>query len=296
MEEKKYQLNRHSEFGFLQVTPTPSPEEITQYYADEFYSSKYKMFNNSSLQVQLEDKEFNDGHREDMCETIASVTGKSLKGLSILDVGCGWGQALLYFKGKGMSCYGFDPAPEAVEYGCEQGLKVVKAGMNNMDVFGEKRFDVVTLLNVLEHLSDPVKVLRDISRSVLLPGGVIVIEVPNEFNTFQICGRKAHDLHEWWVAPPGHLNYFDRESLGKVLKGAEFEIILMEATFPMELFLLFGENYVKDGKVGKKCHQYRKAFERNLSQFGYRETLRKFYQSLAELNLGRTIMVYARTT
>ena len=41
-----YELVPHPQYGFLQVSPTPSDEEITQFYANEFYSGDYKNFNN----------------------------------------------------------------------------------------------------------------------------------------------------------------------------------------------------------------------------------------------------------
>ena len=41
------------------------------------------------------------------------------------------------------------------------------------------------LNNVLEHLADPVAILQEIKDKVLRPGGLVVIDVPNEFNDFQ---------------------------------------------------------------------------------------------------------------
>jgi hypothetical protein len=46
---QQYQLEQHPDFGFFQVKPTPSQEEITRFYAEEFYSTKYNAFNNSAL-------------------------------------------------------------------------------------------------------------------------------------------------------------------------------------------------------------------------------------------------------
>ena len=59
------------------------------------------------------------------------------------------------------------------------------------------------------------------------------------------------------------------------------------------MFLLFGDNYVKNGKLGKECHKKRVAFENNLRKIGKTDVLRNFYHSLAKLNLGRQIIVYA---
>ena len=290
---KKYRVERNKDFGFYQVSPTPSAEEITKFYADEFYSGQYKQFNNSALDVQLVDHEFHDSHREDICKAIQEITKRPLRGQKILDAGCGWAQTLLYFKDQGALCFGFDPAPEAVEYAQKQGLTVKLAGMENVDVFSGVRFDAVTLLNVLEHLADPVAVMREIRQKLLNPGGLLIIEVPNDFNAFQICGQQLHGLEEWWVAPPAHLNYFNNESLCALLTGTGYVVQRTEASFPLEMFLLFGDNYVADKAMGRQCHERRMAFERNLRKQGMEDVLHRFYRSLAEQNLGRQVIAYA---
>ena len=288
----RYTLVPNPEYGFFQIKPTPTPEEIEKYYAQEFYSGDYQKLNDSSLEVQLEDKEFYDSHREDMCESIQTILGKPLKGLKILDIGCGWGQALLYFKNKGMDCYGFDPAPKAVEYGRKRGLNnLILAGLDTMNVF-KQRFDIVTLLNVLEHLADPVEIIDEIKKHVLKPGGLIIIDVPNEFNQLQTAGQKLHGLDEWWVSPPGHLNYFSKDTICNLLEGKGFKVKLAESSFPLEMFLLFGRNYVKDSALGRQSHKERVNFELNLRKHAGTHVLRKFYQMLADLNIGRQVQVF----
>lgn len=289
----KYALKAHPVFGFRQVDPSPSEEEITHFYAQEFYSQKYGAFNNSSLEVQEADKAFHDAHRQDICDSIETVSGRSLSGQTLLDVGCGWGQALEYFASKGMTCRGFDPAPEAVDYVRSRGIECVVAGMGSMDVFRGERFDVVTLMNVLEHLSDPVRVMEEIRGKVLKPGGLLVIEVPNDFNDLQVAGQQLHQLPEWWVSPPAHLNYFSGETLSRLLRGTGFQVRLLEASFPLEMFLLFGEKYVGDPVLGRQCHERRVAFEMNLRRLGFGRTLRSLYTALAERNLGRQVLAVA---
>jgi 2-polyprenyl-3-methyl-5-hydroxy-6-metoxy-1,4-benzoquinol methylase len=289
----KYDLVPNLEFGFLQVRPTPSEEEITAFYSAEFYSGDYKKFNDSALEVQLEDADFYHGTWGQMAANIERLRLRPLAGTSLLDVGCGWAQALLFLRGLGMDCYGFDPAPEAVEYATRKGLNVRHAGMGQMAVFENRRFDVVTLMNVLEHLADPVSILREIRSDVLKPGGMIVIDVPNEFNVFQTAGRDLHGLSDWWVAPPGHLNYFNRETLTNLLEGTGYEVRYAEASFPLEIFLLFGDNYVGNSAVGKACHRQRVNFEVNLRRLGRSEELRKFYATLAGVGLGRQVTIYA---
>lgn len=290
---QKTNLERHPKFGFLQVKPTPTQEEITRFYAEEFYSSKYKAFNNSALEVQEADQEFHDAHREDIAGNIERLLGRPLKGLSVLDIGCGWGQTMKYLAAKGARCSGFDPAPEAVAYVQSIGIECVRAGMEKMDVFEGRRFDVVLLINVLEHLSDPVEVIQGIHNTVLAEGGVLVVEVPNEFNAFQVAAQELHGLAPWWVAPPAHLNYFSVSSLTALLRGSGFEVPHAEASFPMELFLLMGENYVSDRQLGRYCHERRMAFEMNMRKQGRGEALRAFYQAMAQVDLGRQVITYA---
>ena len=62
---------------------------------------------------------------------------------------------------------------------------------------------------------------------------------------------------------------------------------------PLELFLLFGDVYVGDGELGKNCHEKRVAFEDNLRRHGKSDTLNRFYTAMADLNLGRSAIVYA---
>lgn len=296
MTSNKIRLERHADYGFLQVKPTPSPEEITRFYANEFYSGDYKNFNDSSLEVQVDNRVFYEGTWSDIAYHIETLTGRLLSGMSLLDVGCGWAQCLLYFAGRGMDCYGFDPAPEAVSYGVSKGLNLRHAGMDKMDVFESRSFDVVMLNNVLEHLAAPEVVVTEIRQRVLRPGGMIIIDVPNEFNVFQTVGRDVHCLPEWWVAPPAHLNYFSRDTLQGLLEGCGYEVKLAESSFPLEMFLLFGDCYVGNETLGRQCHLKRVAFEDNMRRAGHDAKLREFYQSLADLNLGRQVRMYAVAT
>jgi 2-polyprenyl-3-methyl-5-hydroxy-6-metoxy-1,4-benzoquinol methylase len=279
-------------YGFYQISPTPSEEEITKFYAEEFYTGEYKNFNDSSLEVQLSDKEFFQGRWQDIYDNFVEINDKFNNKADILDVGCGWGLALQFFKEKGYSCYGFDPAIEAVDYACKKGLNVKHAGLKSIDVFEGKKFDIISLFNVLEHMSDPVQVVEQVKK-ILKKDGILVIDVPNEFNQFQTSGRDTHNLNDWWIAPPNHLNYFSKDSLVNLLQKLDFEVKISEASFPLEMFLLFGENYVKDPETGKICHQKRVAFEQNLRKQGKTKFLKNFYRTLANLNLGRQVAVYA---
>lgn len=288
----KYKIVPHPELGYLKVEPTPTKEEIAKFYADEFYASEpVGQVNDSSLEIQTRDKEFYENWRNDIAIWIESRINKS--NISLYDFGCGWCETLIYFKERGYECYGIDTAPEAINHGKEFGLNVEISDLVDINPF-QRRFDVVLMQNVLEHLASPEITLKKIYDEVLNEGGLLIIDVPNEYNTFQVVGKEVNKLEEWWVAPPAHLNYFTVDSLRSLLQHCGYEIQDEIASFPLEIFLLMGDCYVGDGKLGRQCHEKRMLFEANLTNTGNRNRLHDFYRSLAKNNLGRQILTIAK--
>ncbi len=97
-------------------------------------------------------------------------------GSSVLDVGCGTG-AILAMLSKQFEAYGTDTSPLAVELCGKRGLKNVHCC--TLDTFPrpDLRFDLITLLDVIEHIDDDLTVLQQ-ARNFLKPGGVILVTVP----------------------------------------------------------------------------------------------------------------------
>jgi 2-polyprenyl-3-methyl-5-hydroxy-6-metoxy-1,4-benzoquinol methylase len=292
MSQIKYHLVEDPEYGFLRIDPTPSVAEVEQYYLNEFYSGEYRQFNDSQLEVQQSQKEFFRLRWQFIHDQCRAMLGL-VKGRSLLDIGCGYCQALLYFREQGFSVHGIEPSKEGAEYGAVQGVAVVQAGIESMPSDLGRQFDVVTLLNVLEHLREPARTLVEIRERFLHEGGVLVVDVPNEFNDFQTVANDLHSLGQWWIHPPAHLNYFSPTSLRRLLERCGYRVVHAEASFPLEMFLLWNEVYVGNGELGSRCHERRVAFEVNLARGGKMEKLRKLYAALAELELGRQVTMYA---
>ena len=89
------------------------------------------------------------------------------------------------------------------------------------------------------------------------------------------------------TAKPSGLN---REGL----KRNGFEITLKQATFPLEIFLLMGFDYINNPKVGLKKHQERMKFEQNMNSQNAQELKQKIYQKFAEIGIGRRAIIYAK--
>lgn len=94
----------------------------------------------------------------------------------ILDVGCGTGANLQMLGGHGVA-EGVDVSPEAIEFCRARGLSRVKQGAAEALPYEDASFDLVTALDVVEHLDDDVAGLKEVQR-VLRPRGRALLFVP----------------------------------------------------------------------------------------------------------------------
>ena len=132
---------------------------------------------------------------------------------------------------------------------------------------GGEPFDAIHCAQVLEHVLDPEACVARIA-SLLAPGGVAFVEVPNDFNVLQETARAKLGKAAWWVAPDHHLNYFDGASLAALLARHGLEEVDRVASFPIEMFLLMGDDYVGHPRSAPPATARRMAFERALIDAG----------------------------
>jgi SAM-dependent methyltransferase len=117
------------------------------------------------------------GRRRILLQVLDRYLGKgSAEGRRILDVGCGTGTMLSYLADYGKA-QGVDIDEEAIGYCRERGLTDVRLGSAETLPFEDGSFDLVTALDVVEHLDDDLAALREFRR-VLRPGGTLLVTVP----------------------------------------------------------------------------------------------------------------------
>jgi SAM-dependent methyltransferase len=208
----------------------------------------------------------------------------------LVDIGCGIGEFIASASAAGWTTIGLEPSREAVAYGTERGRAIVCATLESYLAEGGPPVspNAAILKDVLEHVLDPMGLLRQI-HGMLAPDGVLVLRVPNDFNPLQEIARSSLDLRRWWIAAPDHVNYFDHPSIRGVLEAAGYRVVDQWADFPMELFLLMGDDYVSRPEVGPECHARRRLFEERLKP----ESRRAFGRALVPLGWGRNSIVVA---
>ena len=126
---------------------------------------------------------------------------KHLHGAS-LDVGCGLGDMLKFNRGM----MGVDINPLLVEYCKNLGLNAILMQQDQLS-FSDKSFDSVLLDNVLEHLTTPEKLLKEINR-VLNTNGILVVGVPG---------------HRGWLSDPDHKIFYDEVTMKECIEKLGFQ-------------------------------------------------------------------------
>jgi SAM-dependent methyltransferase len=222
---------------------------------------------------------------------IAHFVKKYSGGKGVLDIGCGTGDLIEVLVEHGLDVSGLDPSTCAIEIAKAAGCK--KVYNSSLEEFFNKntdKFDAIILVNVLEHVPDPSGIIR-MAREMLTGGGVIIVIVPNDFSKIQAMAKKKLGcLNDWWVAIPDHINYFNYSSLNDFMMRSGFNNIYTQGDFPMEVFLLAGQNYIGDRRVGKKCHDIRVKAE----MFVPNVIRRLAYSALAKVGIGRDCFYVGR--
>ena len=280
----KYRVIDCTRCKFRHVVPIPTKEKLNKLYEDSYYTEEKPKY--------LKEAEEDFDWWMLTYNNIYQLLEKHTKGRKLLDIGSGPGFFLKCGQDKGWEVLGFEPSKQAYQYSREMGLKVVNAPFNEDQAKKFGKFDVVNLSFVLEHLPNPTKILKNIKK-ILRPGGLICIISPNDYNPLQTVLKSNLGFKPWWVVPLQHINYFDFNSLKKLLKITGFEIVELVATFPMEFFLLSGDNYVTNKKLGRRCHAKRKLFEKNL-YLANPNLLNSLYQAFTQNNIGREVLIIGK--
>lgn len=273
--------------GFKHIVPIPTPEELQNAYKHEYYTQEKPLY----LERYREDLEWWNMVYSERYEILEKNLGEGRR--RILDVGSGPGFFLLHGKNRGWATKGIEPSKKAAVYSRKLGLDIIN------DFFSEDtakmlgRFDAVNMSEVLEHIPNPVSLLK-LVHGLLNDGGLLSITVPNDFNPFQLILRDHQGYKPWWVAPPHHINYFDFISLRKLLEHCGFETVHQESTFPIDMFLLMGDNYIENDSLGRECHAKRKILETNFVLSGMANIKQDLYKSLASLGIGREVCMYGK--
>jgi SAM-dependent methyltransferase len=142
-----------------------------------------------------------------------------LRGMSLLDYGCGRGETMSLAKVLGMDVAGTDMEQKCVDVASVNGKTCLLQIDDPVSQFGENSFDVVACFHVLEHVPCPVKTLSDIGK---IARKYVLLAVPN-LSVFHSVFSPTNWIY---FVNEGHLQSWDHAHFKRLLEThCGFEIL-----------------------------------------------------------------------
>ena len=205
--------------GLRFITPQPSDRELSEFYAG---------FDQQDTWRGDGDQRFD--HK--LCSWIRKYKDRG----SVLDVGSSRGNFLLAMRKGGFSVFGVEPSPKNSEFA--RTVNGIATHTSSVEAFLSapvwRNFDIISILNVIEHLRDPRRVLGEL-RDPLVDGGLLVIAVPDaRLHSFLGRTRKILGFSDpFWMNtekhplvgfdPPMHLCSFSPKTITRLIESAGFQ-------------------------------------------------------------------------
>lgn len=170
-----------------------------------------------SLYQQLQDPDYEataDARRIQMQRILDTTLRLKPESKTLLDIGAGIGLLVHEAGLRSLKAEGIEPSDWAVKVGRERFKATLHAGIFPHPATDGRQFDIITLVDVIEHVDEPVGLLAAI-RKQLAPGGVCIIITPD------IASMAARWFGpRWWHFRLAHVGYFNSGSLEKAFDRA----------------------------------------------------------------------------
>lgn len=207
--QNDYRVVKCKNCGLVYVNPRPTQETLIELYND-YHQRDGK---DEYTWARLMQKNFSN---------VSALLSRRFPGKGkILDIGCGYGHFIKIMENYGWTASGIEPSSRTIRYAKSKGLNVFETTIEDA-VFPESSFEAVTAFYVLEHLFEPLSVLKKI-HAMLKPRGVVVLRIPHTTPIVKLLGlfnikNNLYDL-------PFHMYDFSPNTIRLLLGKAGFSSI-----------------------------------------------------------------------
>ncbi|MEO6028112.1 MAG: class I SAM-dependent methyltransferase [Candidatus Binatia bacterium] len=224
---------RCSDCGLVRADPLPT--------FDEKLASETNDYEVDAACPEVQDL-FNNYHRDYVVDPIILRMQQHLGDLektlggpgSLLDIGAATGIFMHLARERGWTPLGIELCEERAAAAAKEFDLSIHTGMFTADSLDGRRFDAATMLDVVEHTTDPLAMLES-AHAVLRPGGAVFVAVPNQnclltvlVNLYARLGGPSAQKLLPRLYVPIHLHYFTPRTLTRLVTDAGFRVVHLE--------------------------------------------------------------------
>lgn len=232
-----FQLIKNEEYGFLETIPQPSLDSLPNYYKSEDYIS------HTDSKRNIFEKAYHVVRKISLKQKLKLIESFNSEEKRLLDIGCGTGDFLEIAKHNNWMVYGIEPNENARAIANRKTENLV-FDTEQISKFQSKRFDVITLWHVLEHLPNLEEKIKTFKK-LLKPNGSLIVAVPN-YKSFDATYYK-----EYWAAydVPRHLWHFNKDSISKLVSKVSMEVVKIKPMYFDAFYVSLLSEKHKNGKM-----------------------------------------------
>lgn len=199
--------------GLVFQNPVKDKNEIALFYKKENYIETHY---SNNFEEMLENFKIIAEMQYDFITKHYELTKKG----KLLDIGSGVGAILSVFNKKGFQVEGVEPDSTTADFIRKKlNHKIYEDLFDNINL--RKKYDIITISHVIEHVIDPIEFLENVRKNVN-DGGIVFIEAPDI--------QKIYPYHREWYEwfEDGHLYSFSLNTLRAILLKTNYEIITIQ--------------------------------------------------------------------
>lgn len=174
-----------------------------------------------SFYEDLEDPSYEANRKERLLQArkIIQKIKKYIPSGKLLDIGAGSGILVEEARRAGFDAQGVEPSAWLQKKAHEHNLPVHLGTFPHVSCTGP--YDIITIIDVIEHVNNPVQLLQK-AHKALAKNGIIIVVTPH------VRSLVARTLgFKWWHFRIAHIGYFDKNTLDRALTSAKFKKITM---------------------------------------------------------------------
>ncbi len=204
----QYEIVRCKRCGLVYMNPQLPAAVLDSFYSDERY------YTGGAAYTYSDERRARASYRLLFHSRLRSIERFASKG-NLLDVGCSFGGFLECARERGWNVYGLDVSQPVIDHVQALGITAF-CGTLRQSTYADNFFDCITMVEVVEHLPDPLADLRTCFQK-LKPGGWLIIQTGNiDSLSSKVLGKKF----SYYL--PGHVVYFSPATLTRMLRQAGF--------------------------------------------------------------------------